>query len=79
VSIKKSNLLSGTRKSIYRFKQLCSVHDKIEKNLNPYKFRLSYLPEINIYNLKSKYKGKKKTEWDLKFQDNNQISLIKSI
>jgi hypothetical protein len=43
---------TGTRKSIYRFKQLCSVHDQIEKNLNPYKFRLSYLPEINIYNLK---------------------------
>jgi hypothetical protein len=28
VSIKKSNLYTGTRKSIYRFKQLCSVHDK---------------------------------------------------
>jgi hypothetical protein len=26
--------------------------NQIEKNLNPYKFRLSYLPEINIYNLK---------------------------
>jgi hypothetical protein len=52
VSIKKSNLYWDKKNQFIGLSHVQFMTNQIEKNLNPYKFRLSYLPEINIYNLK---------------------------
>jgi hypothetical protein len=62
VSIKKSNLYTGQENQFIGLSNYVQfmMTNQIEKNLNPYKFRLSYLPEINIYNLKKSNNIKEK-------------------